>query len=221
MFYYLYEIRNNLNGKIYVGVHKTTDMNDGYMGSGKVIRSAIKKYGVENFTKTVLETFQSAEEMYAREKDIVTDEFLLREDIYNLRRGGFGGFDHINKEGKNVDIMEQRRRDPSLIQKAAFLGNKTKRYKASIDPVYAARLREISRAGGKASYEKHGSYFSILNKSAEFRRRVDARFRDICHQQGEKNSQHGTMWITNEQESKKIKKTDPIPEGWRKGRKIK
>jgi len=43
MFYYLYEIKNLINNKIYVGVHKTNDLNDGYMGSGKVIRRAIKK----------------------------------------------------------------------------------------------------------------------------------------------------------------------------------
>jgi hypothetical protein len=37
---------------------------------------------------------------------------------------------------------------------------------------------------------------------------------------GEKNSQFGTMWICNDltKENRKIKKTDPIPEGWRKGR---
>jgi hypothetical protein len=29
----------------------------------------------------------------------VNDEFLLREDVYNIRRGGFGGFDYINKSG--------------------------------------------------------------------------------------------------------------------------
>lgn len=101
MFYYLYEIRNNLNNKVYVGVHKTTNMNDGYMGSGKVIRNAIKKHGTENFTKTILETFDTQEEMFQREKEVVTDEFLAREDTYNLRRGGTGGFDHINKNGLN------------------------------------------------------------------------------------------------------------------------
>ena len=101
MFYILYEIRNNLNGKIYVGVHKTKDINDGYMGSGKVIRSAIAKHGITNFTKVVLEQFENAAAMYAREKEVVTDEFLLREDTYNLRRGGTGGFDYINKTGAN------------------------------------------------------------------------------------------------------------------------
>ena len=35
---------------------------------------------------------------------------------------------------------------------------------------------------------------------------------------GEKNSQYGSMWITNEIENVKIKKTDAIPKGWRKGR---
>jgi dissimilatory sulfite reductase (desulfoviridin) alpha/beta subunit len=91
MFYYLYQITNNLNGKIYVGVHKTKDMNDGYMGSGKIIRSAITKHGISNFSKVILETFENAEAMYAREKEVVNEEFLLREDTYNIRRGGTGG----------------------------------------------------------------------------------------------------------------------------------
>lgn len=33
-----------------------------------------------------------------------------------------------------------------------------------------------------------------------------------------KNSQYGTMWITDGTANQKIKKEDVIPEGWRKGR---
>jgi len=102
MFYYLYEVKNKINGKIYVGVHKTDDMNDGYMGSGKVIKRAIEKYGIDNFEKTILETFDCEEKMFLREKEFVDEEFLSRDDVYNLRRGGMGGFDHINKLGINT-----------------------------------------------------------------------------------------------------------------------
>ena len=98
-YFYLYQITNLVNGKIYVGVHKTSSMEDGYMGSGTVILRAYEKYGINNFTKVILETFDNSESMFAREKEVVTDEFLLREDTYNLRRGGFGGFDYINKSG--------------------------------------------------------------------------------------------------------------------------
>jgi len=36
---------------------------------------------------------------------------------------------------------------------------------------------------------------------------------------GNKNSQYGTRWITNEIKSKKIFKDEDIPNGWRLGRK--
>lgn len=100
MHYYLYQIKNKINNKIYVGVHKTKDLNDGYMGSGKIIRLAIEKYGIENFEKTILETFETQEAMFQREKEVVNEEFLNREDTYNLRRGGNGGFDHMIKTGR-------------------------------------------------------------------------------------------------------------------------
>lgn len=99
MIYYLYEIKNKINGKIYVGVHKTENINDGYMGSGKIIKKSIKKYGIHNFEKTILETFDCEEEMFLREKEIVNGDFILRDDVYNLRYGGSGGWDFVHKSG--------------------------------------------------------------------------------------------------------------------------
>lgn len=107
MIYYLYEVKNVINNKIYVGVHRTNNLNDGYMGSGNIIKRAIKKYELQNFTKTILEEFTDSKSMYKREKEYVNDEFLKRKDIYNLRCGGLGGFDHIN----NDPILNQKRLD--------------------------------------------------------------------------------------------------------------
>ena len=54
MFYTIYKITNNVNGKYYIGKHQTMDLNDGYMGSGKRIKLAIDKYGIESFIRNVV-----------------------------------------------------------------------------------------------------------------------------------------------------------------------
>lgn len=99
MYYYIYRIINLINNKIYIGVHRTNNLDDGYMGSGKLITRAIEKYGITNFKKEILEFFNSYDDALEKEKELINDNFLLREDIYNLRRGGTGGWDYINKNG--------------------------------------------------------------------------------------------------------------------------
>lgn len=53
-YYTIYQITNLVNNKIYVGCHKTNDINDEYMGSGKYLIAAQQKYGMENFKKEIL-----------------------------------------------------------------------------------------------------------------------------------------------------------------------
>ncbi|MCI2234709.1 hypothetical protein MKK42_21810 [Escherichia coli] len=97
MRYFVYQITNLLNGKIYVGAHKG-EPDDGYMGSGVMITRAIKKHGVENFRKDILLECETQEQMYLEESRIVTKDFIEREDTYNLTLGGCGSFDHINSD---------------------------------------------------------------------------------------------------------------------------
>ena len=91
MFYTIYKITNKINGKIYIGKHQTETPNDGYYGSGKSIKSAIKKYGKENFEKEVLFVFETEYEMNLKEKELITEDFVSRSDTYNLGIGGEGG----------------------------------------------------------------------------------------------------------------------------------
>jgi hypothetical protein len=74
----------------------TKDMNDSYMGSGKQLGYAKKKYGIENFKKEILSTHETPEEMFAEEARLVNEEFVGRDDVYNLTCGGRGSWVYVN-----------------------------------------------------------------------------------------------------------------------------
>lgn len=98
MFYMIYRITNLINNKTYIGKHQTKNLDDGYMGSGKLLRRAIKKYGVENFKKEILHVVDTEAEMNAKEKELV----VLGEMSYNLCSGGQGGFGYINQQPSTI-----------------------------------------------------------------------------------------------------------------------
>jgi len=72
-FNYVYLTTNLINEKQYVGDHSTNDIEkDYYIGSGKVLKNAIKKYKKENFKKEILEFFPTKQEAFdAQEKYII------------------------------------------------------------------------------------------------------------------------------------------------------
>jgi len=216
--HYLYQITNLINSKIYVGVHKTNNIDDRYMGSGKIINYAIEKYGIENFRKDILEFFDTYEEALAKETEVVTDEFLLREDVYNLRRGGSGGFDYINKAGlsnaaengrlggiKTKQILED---DP--VKRI----ERSRKFKKFLTEDHLAGNRIHNNFGNAPWTEKA----RLLARSEEAIQKRKETYKNIAHQSGVNNSQFGSYWITNGIENRKLNKDDPIPEGWKKGR---
>ena len=87
-YYGIYKITNLLNGKMYIGQHTTTNIDDGYMGSGLLIERAVKKYGKENFRKEWLMFCEDEEELNYMERVYVDQTWVDRSDTYNLAIGG-------------------------------------------------------------------------------------------------------------------------------------
>jgi|694.fasta_scaffold32799_9 hypothetical protein len=87
---YIYKITNTINGRWYIG--KTNGQDPNYMGSGKLLKQAYKKYGQENFVKEVLETCTSEQELNLREQHWIQESGALSDPLsYNLAEGGGGG----------------------------------------------------------------------------------------------------------------------------------
>jgi hypothetical protein len=203
----VYRTKNLVTGHEYTGKHETDLLEDGYLGSGKRLQHAIKKYGRENFAREVLHDFETTAEMDAMEAALVTEDYCSREDTYNICPGGRGGWGYINANGL-VDAKTAGQR--------GGLGNRGKK-KSNISDLWKASLSIASKRAwseGKLQISQMNTPEAIAKRSETMQRRG--------HQKGEKNSQYGTCWITNGIEVKKIpgKNLDIwLKQGFRKGRK--
>ena len=204
-FFYLYQITNLINNKIYIGVHGTDNLDDGYMGSGKVLKVAQRKYGLKNFKKDILKYFESEEEMYLEEAELVSTEFVNREDTYNISEGGkYVGKSILQENGRQSAAKSYR--------------NGTGLWSDEAKAKKRAWNKEWHQSPEAAIARRKGHQNALSEEANEKRK---ATLQQKKHQQGSTNSQFGSMWITNGTENKKIQKGDEIPDGWRSGRILK
>lgn len=180
-------------------MHQTADLDDGYMGSGKVLKLAIAKYGIENFTKEILHIFDNEKDMKDKEKELV----VLNEMSYNLLEGGHGGFGYINRQGINFGG------NPIAAAKNGRIkANKTleKKYGENWRKVVYDLGHENRIKGLKEKYPDGTKGFLNKRHSRETKETIGRK--NSIHQQGSNNSQFGTCWVTNGLENKKIKKEE-------------
>ena len=87
---YIYKTTNLFNNKIYIGQTMRKD-NEDYLGSGTILKNAIKKYGRDNFKKEILQECFSKEELDIQEKYWIKELNSIRPNGYNICDGGQGG----------------------------------------------------------------------------------------------------------------------------------
>lgn len=92
MYGYIYKITNVLNSKVYVGKHKypKAEIDPKYWASGVLINRALKLHGEANFTRKLLATADSKEELNLLESYWISNLDCRAPRGYNLTDGGDG-----------------------------------------------------------------------------------------------------------------------------------
>ena len=210
-----YKITCTITGKYYIGSHKTEDINDNYMGSGRFIRQSIAQYGVENHIKEILGIFDTRGESLELEHRLVKEKRQLeKEQCLNASNDGFS-FDYVNATGKNVykRTPEQRQQQLDRLQKGlAILKWKRENVPGYLEEVCQRGLQNLKRY-----HSTHPAYWLGRQHTEETKQKMRDRHKGMSC--GSKNSQFGTYWITNGHTNMKWSDNrGNLPEGYQRGR---
>jgi len=129
----IYKTTNNINDKIYIGKDES-DKKD-YLGSGKLIKKAIEKYGKENFSKIIIDFADNRKDHCNKEKFWISfyRDLVGQNNMYNIADGGEGC------SGKNHWAFGKTKENCERIQNASEKRSKTMsdgRMKGENNPFY-------------------------------------------------------------------------------------
>lgn len=181
--YFIYKTIHKESGKYYIGAHETVNFNDGYMGSGKLIKLALKKYGKDLFTREILEICKTRKELYAKEAFYVTEETLRDEKTYNIELGGrVPPLKKIGTKCKNPNALifkRMKENNPSTLAKGNNHWGRKKvvvedkmgnRFHATVnDPRFATGEITHINKGKITVRDKDGNRFHVQRNDPRFK----------------------------------------------------
>lgn len=195
MKYIVYKTTCLINNKIYIGKHRTEnpDKFDGYLGNSVWINKtdkiknpefpfhfAVKKYGIKNFKRETLFIFETEDEAFNKEAEIVNEEFIKLDSNYNVVIGGKGGkqlprpvyqFDlegNLIKEYKNSYIAANEvNRSYTNINDAILHKRTCANSLWSTDKTIDINLYKITKRNKYHIYNSDGYYITSFNTNEE------------------------------------------------------
>lgn len=230
MNYIVYKTTNLINHKIYVGIHKTEDLNDTYLGSGLVFQQALKKYGKENFEREILCVCDNVEDAMFIESVIVNKDFLQRKDVYNRALGGicYPTFSEESKQNLSEKMTqlwstdEYKEKMNKIFNSPEFKKIRSYYAKKWIEDnpeKFQERINKINKNPEKIrkTAEKHRG----MKRSEESKRKMSLAAKKHMEDPivRKKRSGSGCIYIYNPETSvvRRHNPNDPIPDGFLKG----
>lgn len=168
MYGYIYKTTNTVNGKIYIGQHKSEKFDYSYIGSGKVFKSAVRSYGGEKFVCEVLCWCVSKEQMDDMEKYYIREYGAKNRDVgYNIADGGYNfssGY-HIGMLGKKQSEYQKMRVSKALTG--------VKKSDESCRKMSIAKIGNSNAAGGIGKKFIHRGNEQIRVYESEFEKYIN------------------------------------------------
>lgn len=165
---YVYKSTNLLNGRVYIGQHRGI-FNRKYLGSGLLIRRALKKYGRKNFSLHLLAIAFIEEQLNALEKIYIKKyrKKYSKKVLYNLVDGGKGisGWKHSAKFKEWQSRRNTGCKNPMFGVHLFGKSNPSfgmKRSEEQRECMHQAHVRSIKRGSLHGNYGRKHSRKSIL-----------------------------------------------------------
>lgn len=205
---YIYKITNHVNGKIYIGQKKSPVLIETYWGSGKLITQAIKKYGVENFSREILQWCSCKEELNQQEVYFISIFKSQDSNVgYNISPGGTSinsgrhfSEEHkrkISESNKGKKASEKTKSKLSESHKGLQAGEKHPLYGKHPSKETRKLISEAHMGIKKSDQARKRMSIAHQNPSVQLRESMSARM---------KGNQivKGRIWINNGEISKMI-----------------
>jgi len=112
---FIYLTTNLLTKKQYIGDHRCDNLEkDNYLGSGKILLKAIKKYKRENFKREILEFFSTKKEAFESQGTYIDEYNTLIPNGYNISPKGGLGVRGCHSEKTKQTLSELRKGKPGI-----------------------------------------------------------------------------------------------------------
>jgi len=195
----IYKTTNLINGKFYIGQDSKNDPT--YLGSGKLLNRAIKKYGRENFVKEILIECDNKDELNQQEIFLISK----LKPIYNIAKGGSGG-DTISNHPQYDLIIDKLKNRP----KQYWPADRRNKQRGENNPAKRPEVRKkISESKlGKPRLDQIGSLNSA--KRPDVRKKISLKLKGIpkikikcptCNKEGQPSNMY--RWHFNNCKYKK------------------
>lgn len=214
----IYLTTNLINGKKYIG--KDINNNPKYLGSGSILKKAIKKYGKENFKKEILECCSSKEELWQREEYWLKFYDVESNPLFYNRTNKAYGNSGQTQDGKRKISESRKGWTPSDETKKRMSENR-KGHKMYNDGEWRLKIKKaltgIKRSDetkqkqseirkGKSSqtkkpvlqYDKQGNFIKEYPSATEaakaLNKKSGAAITEVCNGKGNRKSIYGYIW---------------------------